>query len=140
MESHVLILAPHGRDAQVVESLLRAHDLEGLVCPDGASLLSALEQGAGTAVLTEEVLAGGLAVALAEFLGGQPPWSDFPFVVLATRTSSRRSTTAAASLRDLGNLVLLERPVNPETLVSAVRSALRGRARQYASRVSPTRR
>lgn len=134
MESRVLILAPHGRDAQVVESLLRAHDLEGLVCPDGASLLRALEQGAGTAVLTEEVLAGGLAVALAEFLGGQPPWSDFPFVVLATRTSSRRSTTAAASLRDLGNLVLLERPVNPETLVSAVRSALRARARQYASR------
>ena len=31
----------------------------------------------------------------------------------------------------MGNVVLLERPINPETLVSAVRSALRARRRQY---------
>ena len=134
MESRVLILAPHGRDAQVVETVLYNAGLGCLVCADAACLLAELEQGAGTMVLTEEVLAGGLDAALADYLGRQPPWSDFPFVVLATRQSSRRSTLAAASLRDLGNVVLLERPVNPETLVSAARAALRGRARQYASR------
>ncbi len=134
MESRVLILAPHGRDAQVVESVLHANGFECHVCTDAEHLLAELAQGAGTVVLTEEVLGGGLAGALTEHLSRQPPWSDFPFVVMATRQARRRSTHAAASLRDLGNVVLLERPVNPETLVSAARSALRGRTRQYASR------
>ena len=80
------------------------------------------------------VLGRGLDEALRQYLVQQPAWSDFPFVVLTTRQASRRSAQPAASLQALGNIVLLERPVHPETLVSAVRSALRARARQYASR------
>ena len=134
MESRVLILAPHGRDAQVIQSVLRSDKIDCLICPDAASLMAELKVAAGTVILTEEVLAHGLAESVSEYLAQQPAWSDFPFVVLATRQSSRRSAGAAASLQELGNLVLLERPVNPETLVSAARSALRGRTRQYASR------
>lgn len=134
MESRVLILAPHGRDAQVIASVLQAEAIECEVCADAAQLLADLEAGAGTVILTEEVLARGLGEALAHYLERQPAWSDFPFVVLATRQAGRRSLQAANTLQGLGNLVLLERPVNPETLVSAARSGLRARARQYVSR------
>jgi signal transduction histidine kinase len=36
--------------------------------------------------------------------------------------------------RPLGNLILLERPARPETLISTVQAALRGRSRQYQIR------
>ncbi len=134
MESRVLILAPHGRDAQVIASVLQGAGIKSRVCADAPSLLAELESSAGTAIVTEEVLGRGLDEALGQYLVQQPAWSDFPFVVLTTRQASRRSAQAAASLQGLGNIVLLERPVNPETLISAVRSALRARARQYASR------
>ena len=134
MESRVLILAPHGRDAQVIETVLRSDAIECLVCADSAALLTALEQDAGAVVLTEEVLGAALVHSLTAYLAAQPAWSDFPFVVLATRNTRRRSRSEAASLQELGNLVVLERPVNPETLSSAARSALRARARQYGSR------
>ena len=135
MESRVLILAPHGRDAKVIASVVCGDGVQCVVCPDAAALLAELEVAAAAAILTEEVLAGGLGESLRQYLARQPAWSDFPFVVLATRQSSRRSLLATASLHELGNLVILERPVNPETLVSAVRSALRARKRQYATRL-----
>ena len=134
MESRVLILAPHGRDAQVIASVLAHAGMHSLICADAATLLVELAASAGTAIVTEEVLGRGLDESLRDYLVQQPPWSDFPFVVLATRQASRRSAQAAASLERLGNVVLLERPVNPETLVSAARSAVRARARQYATR------
>lgn len=129
-----MILAPHGRDAQVIASVLERDRVECVVCADASSLLSELEVAAATAVVTEEALAGGLDESLRDYLVRQPAWSDFPFVVLATRQSSRRSVHAAASLQELGNLVILERPLNPDTLLSAARSALRARQRQYAAR------
>lgn len=129
-----MILAPHGRDAQVIASVLERDRVECVVCADASSLLSELEVAAATAVVTEEALAGGLDESLRDYLVRQPAWSDFPFVVLATRQSSRRSVRAAASLQELGNLVILERPLNPDTLLSAARSALRARQRQYAAR------
>ena len=129
-----MILAPHGRDAQVIASVLERDRVECVVCADASSLLSELEVAAATAVVTEEALAGGLDELLRDYLVRQPAWSDFPFVVLATRQSSRRSVRAATSLQELGNLVILERPLNPDTLLSAARSALRARQRQYAAR------
>ena len=42
-------------------------------------------QGAGLAFVTEEALSQPVIDTLASWLQRQPPWSDFPFVVLATR-------------------------------------------------------
>lgn len=134
MENRILILAPHGRDSQVIQSVLQAQALSSTVCHDANALIAELEKNAAAAILTEEVLVDGLGEMLGGYLHRQPAWSDFPFVVLARRQSGRRSDRAVASLRELGNLVLLERPVNPETLVSAARSALRARRRQYITR------
>src|SRR6185312_8174123 len=58
--------------------------------------------------------------------------SDFPFVLLSFRTPyAPNQATRAIRLSDLlGNVSVLERPLHPLTLVSAVRAALRARGRQ----------
>ncbi len=131
MDERVLILAPRGRDAQVAQSVLAPAVSRCAVCPDVAGLAAALAEGAGAAVLTEEALAEGDAAGLLAWLAGQPSWSDFPFIVLSSKRTGRRTGPAAQRLADIGNVVLLERPINAETLLSAVQSALRARRRQY---------
>jgi signal transduction histidine kinase/ActR/RegA family two-component response regulator len=134
MEFRVLIHAPRGRDAAVVQSVVEpAHPV--VVCADRTDLLRELHEVSATTILTEESLAeSAFAQALAQWLANQPPWSDYPFIVLATRHIGRRSTQAAESLHKLGNVILLERPLNAQTLASAADAAVRARRRQYATR------
>ena len=135
MELRVLIHAPRGRDASVVHNVLASQRIESLVCESEQDLMAALEEGAASVILTEEALPQLLADRhLLEWLRNQPPWSDFPFVVLATKREGRRADKDFRSLHSLGNLVLLERPLNAETLASAADSAVRARRRQYAAR------
>jgi signal transduction histidine kinase/ActR/RegA family two-component response regulator len=72
---------------------------------------------------------------LEEWVADQPPWSDFPFIVLTTRTTSPATHAYRTRLlQSLGNVSLLERPLNAVTLTSSVRAALRARRRQYEIR------
>ncbi len=135
MELRVLIHAPRGRDASVVHTVLAGQGIESLVCATEQDLLGALNEGAAAVILTEEALPHLMtADGLLDWLKNQPPWSDFPFVVLATKREGRRAEKDFRSLHSLGNLVLLERPLNAETLASAAESAVRARRRQYAAR------
>lgn len=134
MEDRILILAPRGRDAQVAERVLHIGKVECLICPDLPCLRTALAEGAGAALVTEESLSEADVEPLLGDLDCQPPWSDFPFVVLATKRVGPRPPRAAQLLEKLGNVILLERPINAETLMSAVASALRARRRQYQAR------
>ena len=133
-ELRVLIHAPRGRDAVVVRDVISpGHGVQ--VCETATQLMAALEAGAAAAVLTEEALSDdGLVRALGAWLGLQPPWSDFPFVVLAARKIGPRARAAVECLHGLGNVILLERPLNAETLASAADAAVRARRRQYATR------
>jgi signal transduction histidine kinase/ActR/RegA family two-component response regulator len=134
MELRVLIHAPRGRDAAVVQNVLgTAH--KAVVCDESTLLLECLHAGAAAAILTEEALGNpALVRALAAWLAAQPSWSDFPFIVLATKQPGRRSPDAIETLHRLGNVILLERPLNAETLLSAADAAVRARRRQYVTR------
>lgn len=135
VELRLLVHAPRGRDAAVVETVLGGQSMRAHVCPTPASLLEALNEGAAGAIVTEEVLPELLAGdALVDWLHAQPPWSDFPFIVLATKREGRRARADHDLLHQLGNLILLERPLNAETLASAAESVVRARRRQYATR------
>ncbi|WP_299789960.1 response regulator [Ramlibacter sp.] len=135
MDLRVLIHAPRGRDGNVVQTVLSGQGIPSLVCAGEDELIAALQQGAAAVILTEEALPQLLSDdRLLAWLKQQPPWSDFPFVVLATKREGRRADNDFHSLHSLGNLVLLERPLNPETLASAAESAVRARRRQYAAR------
>ena len=134
LERRVLVHAPRGRDAPVISQVLQAQAMHAEVCDSLAALADELAAGAGIAFVTEESLAGAPLEALGAWIERQPPWSDFPFIVLVGRRLGRRPSDASGVLARLGNVVLLERPLNAETLASAARSALRARDRQYETR------
>ncbi|WP_074265369.1 MULTISPECIES: ATP-binding protein [Paraburkholderia] len=134
MERRVLILAPFGRDADVISELLTRDGRSCVQCADAQALTAELGNGAATALITEEALGGEQAAALFDWLESQPAWSDFPIILLASNRVSRRSAQSLEVLERLGNVVVLERPLNSETLRRAVTSSLRARIRQYDSR------
>jgi signal transduction histidine kinase len=134
MERRILILAPFGRDADVIAEVVNKDGRECERCGDTHALTTELSNGAGAALITEEALAGDQAAPLFAWLERQPAWSDFPIVLLAGDRARRRSASSLEVLERLGNVVVLERPLNSETLRRAVTSSLRARIRQYDSR------
>ncbi len=134
MEDRILLLALRGRDAQIIDDLLSGQGHHCRVCRNAEDLAAELERGAGAALITEESLLGADRTRLSLWLDAQPPWSDFPFILLATKRIGRRTKDASEMLHRLGNVVVLERPIHGETLASAALSALRARRRQYEAR------
>jgi len=131
VESRVLVLAPVGRDAQLVQAMLMAEKIGCCICANVDAVLRELELGAAALLLTEEALTEDDA-RLAAAIARQPPWSDLS-VLLLTRVGAD-SPFVTRAVGTLGNVTLLERPVRVAALASAVRSALRARARQYQTR------
>ncbi len=121
----VLILAPSGRDAEVAMAILGEVGLASTVCPDLDALVSGLDR-AGGVIVTEEALLHSDRKVLADWIRQQPPWSDFPFVLL----TSRGGRADAGLTELLGNVTVLERPFHPSVLANAVRCATRARQRQ----------
>ena len=105
-----------------------------VACADAAMLHTELRSNAGTALIAEEALADNDMPQVFHWLDQQPTWSDFPLILLATKRTERRPKHALDLLELLGNVVVLERPLNAETLRRAVSSALRARLRQYEAR------
>ena len=129
-----LILAPMGRDGQVAASMLTEAKIRSVVCRSLVHLVEELRHGAGFAVVTEEALRTADLHGLADWIGDQPDWSDFPFILLTLRGGIERNPAAIRLLQTLGNVTFLERPFHPTTLVSLAQSAIRGRRRQYEAR------
>ena len=135
LSERALVFAPRGRDARIAVAILNDGGMSTHVCADLATLVEELERGAGLAVIADEGLWGGDIGQLAQWIGAQPSWSDFPFVLLTQRGGSvERNPALQRASGTLGNVSFLERPFHPTTLVSAVHTALRGRRRQYEAR------
>ena len=128
----ILVFAPIGRDGPTSVELFRSSNLEAVNCRNLPELITEMTAGVGAVFLAEEGLFGKDTACLEQWLEEQPPWSDLPFVVL---TSHREQPAVVAWRRAivelLRNVSLLERPVQPMTLTSAVQSAMRARWRQY---------
>jgi signal transduction histidine kinase/response regulator RpfG family c-di-GMP phosphodiesterase len=128
----ILVLAPTGRDGGAACSLLEQAGLLARVCSGIPPLREELGAGAGSAILAEEAFFHTDSEPLFEWVRNQPPWSDFPFIVLTTRGDNERSRQRKVSLvQALRNVTLQERPVQTVTLITAVQAALRSRRRQY---------
>jgi signal transduction histidine kinase len=133
-EERILVLAPRGRDAQVIAQVLATSALSCATCSDYPALMRELDAGAGAAVIAEEALHGADLDILAAWLAQQASWSDFPFVLLVSRQAAPRKEAARMLLGNVANVLLLERPLNAETIRRAAASALRARKRQYQAR------
>jgi signal transduction histidine kinase/CheY-like chemotaxis protein len=135
LSERALILAPHGRDAFVAAQILREASIVAEICSGLPTFLRELSLGAGVVVLTDEAIRSADIKALADWVDSQPPWSDFPFVLLTEHGGGlERNPTAARQMGALGNVAFLERPFHPTTFISVVKTALRGRRRQYEAR------
>jgi signal transduction histidine kinase/ActR/RegA family two-component response regulator len=130
LERRLLILAPIGKDASLIEARLRHDDVECLSCPDLGTLLREIGRGAAAILVGEEAVEGDLR--LTSFLARQPAWSDLPVLLLTRQGADSTLVERATTL--FGNVTLLERPVRVVALISTIRAALRARARQYQTR------
>jgi signal transduction histidine kinase/ActR/RegA family two-component response regulator len=135
LSERALILAPQGRDAEVAAAMLAEAGFLNFACRSVDAMVAEMEAGAGFGLITEEALRTADLHALSAWLGAQPDWSDFPFILLTARGGGlERNPTAGRYLRTLGNVTFLERPFHPTTLVSLAESARRSRRRQYEAR------
>lgn len=130
-----VIFTPTGKDGRLIAGLLERQKMPCHIADSLAELCEYVRAGVGAAMISEEAFGGNSLAPLLHELNNQPPWSDFPVILL---TVSGRVTAESERLRKLrrplGNLFLLERPIRPETLLSTLEIALRGRQRQYQIR------
>ncbi len=135
LSERAIILAPLGRDAEIAAKIVLEAGFAADSVPDLHSLCDAFVAGAGVAIIAVEAAQTADLRQLSDLLSHQPPWSDLPIVVLTQRGGGLERNPLAARLAEaLGNVTFLERPFHPTTLSSVVRTAIRGRRRQYEAR------
>ena len=98
-------------------------------------MCEAITTGVAVLLLAEEALTPESRTSLLATLSTQPSWSDVPIIIMTAEGELARAIAdGIEAVAERGNVVLLERPVRVSTLVTAVRSALRARLRQYEIR------
>jgi signal transduction histidine kinase len=134
-EYRVLVLAPFGKDALLVQTVLEHSGIPVGVADAVEGIARHVSEGAGAAIIAEEALTEHAIDCLGHSVAAQPAWSDFPIIVLTGGGASTPYTEMMVRSRTpMGNINLMERPLRPATLLSSVRTAIRSRSRQYEIR------
>ncbi len=134
-ELRVLAVAPTGRDGALICNLLTGNGIHCVLSATAEMALVEFGSGAGALILAEEALTLPAISQWAAQIATQPSWSDFPLILLTASGEVNEESRRRIRVREpLGNVMLLERPVRPETFVSTVQAALRSRGRQYQMR------
>ncbi|MGH9521660.1 MAG: sensor histidine kinase, partial [Terriglobales bacterium] len=134
-EFRIIVVAPTGRDSELICQLLRRTGLEPFAARDYARACAEAENGIGAFLIADEALDRESIDCFSKVIAGQPPWSDLPVIVLIGAGQSIATGEVRRKMREpLGNVLLVERPVRPDTLASTARSAIRARKRQYDAR------
>jgi signal transduction histidine kinase/CheY-like chemotaxis protein len=136
LEERILVLAPTGRDAMLTCALLEKAEIACARCNTLSELCQRFEQeGAAALMIAEEVFVSGGLAQLSERLSRQSSWSDIPVLIFTGKTISLHAQPITSQLlSSIANVTLLDRPLRPVTMLSAARTALRARRRQYAAR------
>jgi signal transduction histidine kinase len=118
-------------DAMTLRELQRA-GLEAMVCSSTDELRREVDRGCGAVLIAEEWLPVTTTSHLLRMIAAQEPWSDLWLLVLARQGAD--SPVIAQAMAMGANLAVLERPMRVAALITAVRTALRARQRQYELR------
>ena len=131
----VVVAAPSGRDGVLICNLLVSRGIACVNCSTAELARIEMTAGAGAVILAEEALDVHDISQWTAQIADQASWGDFPIIILTDRgVVNSESQRRMLVRKPLGNLILLERPVRPETLMSTVQAALRSRSRQYQMR------
>src|SRR5690606_18679060 len=130
-EGRVLMLPATRRDGEAVSGFLARAGIDIVVCATAAQVVAEMEAGADVLVMTDSGLTDAGGYLIVEALLRQPQWSDLPVVLLGRADTAPE---AQELINRMTNVTLLERPTSMRTLLSAIRTSLRARARQYEMR------
>jgi signal transduction histidine kinase len=122
------VVSPVGGDAQLAVDFLAQAGIESRGLLSLREVPAALDERIGCLVLVEEALISEEVAMLRELLAALPAWRDLP-LILVSRDFDAIGEVAGV-FPTSGNVTLLDRPLSPHTLVSAVQVALRAAARQ----------
>lgn len=114
-------------DSETVRMIVCERHFECLFVSADELLAGITDDRFDAAVLTGVALLALDLLALGRVLAEQPSWSDFPFVLIASR---EKVDQVADALDRLGHVAIVERPVYPPILRNEVLKALRLRDRQ----------
>jgi len=129
-DERILFVPPTAEDAAITSRIFTEAGIQCTLCEDIFIVCDALQHGVGGIILTEEALVPERAIpVLAERLGGHPPCSHIPSILL-TR-DGYDSAIVNSAVQCLGNVTLIERPLAMRTLMSSTVSAIQSRRRQY---------
>ncbi|HEY1581316.1 MAG TPA: ATP-binding protein [Terracidiphilus sp.] len=130
-----LVVAPLGRDGELITGFLtgsgypavRVSQLREVEAMDGTELLGL--------ILTDEALPRGGFEAFKRIVHGQPVWSDLPVILMTSAASEPGFAALASQARiEMRSLILLDRPVRKEMLLSAIQVAHSARQKQLQVR------
>lgn len=132
----VILLCPTGQDATLIAQVLLKENIDSTPVKDIETLCNRSYDDAGVLLIAEEALNAEGIETLNQTLSNQEPWSDIP-IILLTSGGGKNQQFKLKRLEvfvSSGNVTLLERPLQPLTLISAIQVALRSRRRQYQVR------
>ena len=134
-DGKVVVFAPYSRDAESIIRTLAPHGIEAGAVDSVASLVPQLGDEIGAVLMSEEALAQLHWKSLVTAINAQPSWSSYPFIlIVGQKRFSNPETVFSVLPAEVSNVIVLERPMGSATLLSAVRSALAGRRRQFVTR------
>jgi hypothetical protein len=84
-DGRVLMLAPTGRDAELMCSVLEDAGVNCKACVDMRELCVSMREGAAAMLIAEEALVDGAYRDLVAVLALEPPWSEPPILLLSER-------------------------------------------------------
>ena len=131
LDERVLLRAATSKDVTMARMVLERANFVVHSCTDLEEVVRELERGVGVLVLAEETLSAGTD-ALKAGLATQGEWSEVPIIVLARQGAS--SPAIAQIMDHIPNVTVIERPMRIAAFVSAIRTALLARRRQYELR------
>jgi signal transduction histidine kinase len=123
------VVSPHDADARLAVEILRENGVNALSFESLTEFSARLDTSVGCAVLMEEALVAAEIPALRAAIARLPAWADLPLIFVA-REVAPLVLLGASAFPESGNVTLLDRPLSPHTLVSAVQVALRASAHQ----------
>ena len=131
----IVVVAPIGRDGELICAFLKS---SGFPCGTVETIAEAEEIESSLLfglIVTDEALAGEGIDVLRRIVASQPEWSDLPVMLLTSGPSEPRYAAIATQVRmEIRSLILLDRPVRKELLLSAVQVAYTSRLKQLQVR------
>lgn len=134
-DAWVFVHTLSSHDAKAVAGLIERGSLRAQVLAGLSTLADEMSAGAGALLLSEESIADyAQRQLLVDALESQPAWSEIPVLIIGSSHGRRNGAVAQFHVGDYANVVLLERPLRFASLLSALKSALRARRKQYQIR------